>query len=136
MVLTGPFAWGQMPVRVSGAFTVASWPMAHPLHSGCEPSTGRGNGHPRDRGTGAKNHPEESIVNQQGPRRLRRAAIAIALLTLPAVVHGCSSPTATAPPPSGGARLTLDYASYVILDRAGIVEKPILEHIIHGITLM
>jgi len=52
-------------------------------------------------------------VNNGGARNLRRAATAIVLLTLPAVVQGCTSPTAPTPPPGGGTRVVLDYATYV-----------------------
>jgi len=52
-------------------------------------------------------------VTHGGAMNLRRAAAALVLLTLSAVVHGCSSPTAPAEPPGGGTRLVLDYEAYV-----------------------
>jgi hypothetical protein len=37
----------------------------------------------------------------------------MALLTLPGVVHGCSSPTAPPTPPGGGSQLVLSYDDFV-----------------------
>ncbi len=46
--------------------------------------------------------------------RFRRAALPLALLlsVAPGAVQGCSSPTAPAPPPGGGSRLSLSYAGF------------------------
>lgn len=40
------------------------------------------------------------------------ASIAVTLLALPGVVHGCSSPTAPPAPPGGGTSLVLSFAQY------------------------
>jgi len=42
----------------------------------------------------------------------RVAATAVALLALPGVLHGCSSPTAPPPPPGGGSQLELSYEQF------------------------
>lgn len=47
------------------------------------------------------------------PHRRRRALVALALLAMPPVAHGCSSPTAPPPPPSGGSRLELSFEAFV-----------------------
>lgn len=52
-------------------------------------------------------------MTNHGNRNLRRAATALVLLTLPAVVHGCTSPSAPTPPPGGGTRVVLDYDAFV-----------------------
>lgn len=52
-------------------------------------------------------------MKSNGAWNLRRAATAMVLLTLPAVVHGCTSPTAPTQPPGGGTRVVLDYDVYV-----------------------
>lgn len=39
----------------------------------------------------------------------RAASLALLLLALPGVVHGCSSPTAPADPPGGGRRIDLSF---------------------------
>jgi hypothetical protein len=44
------------------------------------------------------------------PRRV--ASIAVTLLALPGVVHGCSSPTAPPAPPGGGTSLVLSFDQY------------------------
>jgi hypothetical protein len=50
------------------------------------------------------------IVRQAGFRI--RGPVAVALLALPGVLHGCNSPTAPAPPPSGGQRLVLSLTEF------------------------
>ncbi len=42
----------------------------------------------------------------------RSAAVVIALITLPAVVHGCSGPLAPVDPPGGGEELVLNFAAF------------------------
>ena len=44
--------------------------------------------------------------------RRRAAALVVASLAIPGVVHGCSSPTAPPPPPGGGQQIVLDYATF------------------------
>lgn len=42
----------------------------------------------------------------------RIAAAAVALLALPGALHGCSTPTAPAPPPGGGTELVFDFERF------------------------
>jgi hypothetical protein len=49
-------------------------------------------------------------VNSVSQRR--SFAVAITLLVIPGVVHGCAKPTAPVPPPSGGQTVQLDFAAY------------------------
>lgn len=44
---------------------------------------------------------------------LRAASLMVASLALPGVLHGCSAPTAPAPPPGGGATLSLSFDAFV-----------------------
>ena len=58
------------------------------------------------------------------PSHRRTAALVLASLTLPGVVHGCSSPTAPPPPPGGGQQLILSYTQFEqnvspVLERPG-----------------
>jgi len=45
-------------------------------------------------------------------RQRRTFAVAITLLVIPGVVHGCAKPTAPPPPPGGGTSVQLDFAAY------------------------
>ena len=51
-------------------------------------------------------------MNPNRSRQRRVAAGVLVLLVLPGAVHGCSSPTSPAPPPSGGQQLNLSYAEF------------------------
>ena len=42
----------------------------------------------------------------------RVASVAVALLALPGVLHGCKSPTAPPEPPGGGSRLVLNFEQF------------------------
>jgi hypothetical protein len=42
----------------------------------------------------------------------RVASVAVALLALPGVLHGCKSPTAPPEPPGGGSRLVLSFEQF------------------------
>ncbi len=46
-------------------------------------------------------------------RGRRAASLVITALTLPGVVHGCSSPTAPPDPPGGGTQIVLSYDEFV-----------------------
>jgi len=55
-------------------------------------------------------------------RGRRGVVIVLAFSALPLVQHGCSSPTATPPPPDGGVELVLDFDRYVS-DVAPVLEQ-------------
>ena len=55
--------------------------------------------------------------------RRNAAAVAIALVAIPAAVHGCSSPTRPPAPPSGGRTLDLSYDAF-----ASSVEPILVRH--------
>ena len=52
-------------------------------------------------------------MTPRGTKMLRRVAAGLMLLSLPAVVQGCNSPTSPAKPAGGGTRMVMDYDSYV-----------------------
>jgi len=55
---------------------------------------------------------EDYALANRKPTPRRVASIAVTLLALPGVVHGCSSPTAPPQPPGGGAALVLSFEQY------------------------
>src|SRR6185436_3419376 len=81
-----------------------SWPGNPRRHSRREPRLvpSRDGTHPHRKGAGTV-----SSVRQR-----RTFAVAITLLVIPGVVHGCAKPTAPPPPPGGGTSVQLDFAAY------------------------
>lgn len=54
-------------------------------------------------------------------KRPATVTLVVALLVLPVLAHGCSSPTEPPPPPGGGQQLQLDYAQFAL------TVEPVLE---------